>query len=436
MQAKRGGKHEPNKNQLAETTSFVDVLAKTLFIILVLTLTVMAPIVIYTQFLISTISLVAYVPPTNVTNTTQSNSTINFTLNTSLKLRTAVPPGARFIRIKAIENGAWELANPQYGYSYTAQDVLAMISQLQPSVLERYISGPVSDPNAPIYSGGPSIANFLNQSMAACSGCTIVARIDLAGGYDPAKAASTLYNLPLAQHLQYLSIDNWGPWARSHSKSDRDNLFKALYAEGWKGIAVNECGGYVSSDNYATFADSCVSDGGSTWQNWQINTNMLSQIRNSQTDKNIQLVLLYIDFGTPHSGEMYDFDTKLSPDSQANVLTYNIASQQSNYNVDYVYPIVQEFWNANLHTTSHNGPYGGQTLYRVMLWLMNQYNPANGNEISCSYQGNCNNHIPSSNWSCVGQNPSCGTNNCGPNANGQTGDCSSGTQENCAVQYC
>ncbi len=307
-----------------------------------------------------------------------ANALIRQNILSGTSLGTGVPPGNRFVRIRVTEGGAWQLNNPQYGYSYTAPVVISMIQQLQPTVLERYISGPAPNFGAnPIYSGGPSLTNFLNESEAACGGCAIVPRVDLETPDPIGQAQSDIAMNPhLLVPLQYLSLDNWAPWASGKSPQEINALFKALYGQGWQGIGVNDCGGYHDAYGNATWADSCVNDGGSNWQKWTINQGQLSQVQNDPT---IKLVLLYIAFPPP----MKDFNNSLSPDGEANVLTYNIASQQIANNVTYVYPIVQEFWNANLHTTSPTGPYNGNSIFTTMLCLMDHYNAVPGSP-SCS----------------------------------------------------
>jgi hypothetical protein len=87
------------------------------------------------------------------------------------------------------------------------------------------------------------------------------------------------------------------------------------------------------------------------------------------SEPNIKLALLYIDFPKP----MNQF-VLLSPDQEAQIMTDNIASAQSSGGFYFVYPIVQSFWDSEKQTTSPGGPYQGETVYTVMLRLMQQYN--------------------------------------------------------------
>jgi hypothetical protein len=64
----------------------------------------------------------------------------------------------------------------------------------------------------------------------------------------------------------------------------------------------------------------------------------------------------------------------LSPDEEAQILTDNVASAQSSDGFYFVYPIVQSFWDSHNPTTSSGGPYQGESIYTVMLQLMQRYN--------------------------------------------------------------
>jgi hypothetical protein len=243
-----------------------------------------------------------------------------------------------------------------------------MISDLKPDVLERYVTGAQAlNTTVPVQPGNPPMtaSQFLNASMAAC-GCYIIPRLSL-DEYDKGtlfKTAENLLSLPVYPRIAYLSLDNWAGFNRnsSHTPAIIQSLFKQLYAEGWRGIGVNDCGGFYVDYGYATWADFCISENG-----WVPNSSQLAQLK---SEPNIKLYLLYIDF----PNFMQDF-VALPVDQQASILANNIAPAQSQQGFMFVYPIVQNFWDSSKETTTQGGPYHGETIYVLMRSLMNQYNP-------------------------------------------------------------
>ena len=270
------------------------------------------------------------------------------------------PPGTRFVRIRALEsNSAWPLKN------LTAQQVLNVISDIKPDALERYVSGP-QNPSAtvPVAPGSPpmTVGEFLNASMSACK-CYIIPRLSL-GSYDSGRLltqSANLLTLPVYPMMRYLSLDNWKPFAASHSSDEIKGMFQKLYAQGWAGIGLNECDGYSPSYGYATFADFCVST--NTWE-----PNII-QLTGLKAESNIGLRLLYIDF--PQA--MANFSA-LSPTQEADILAHNLAPVQSKDGFLFVYPIVQGIWDSTTRFTPSGSAYGGKSIYEVMKGLMGQYN--------------------------------------------------------------
>lgn len=279
----------------------------------------------------------------------------------------ASPPGNRFIRIRAWEGG-WALPG------YNAQQVLAMILDLRPNVLERYISGGFN-PNAtvPVANGEPqmTIVQFLNASLQACAAesCYIIPRISLAD-YNSGKLYNEslqFLNLPVYPRITFLSLDDWSQFATTHTQSQIQSMFQTLYAQGWQGIGVNDAGGYYSAYGYASFADFGIITNSST-NPWTPNLKALQQLKN---DTSIKRELLYIDF----PDQMTSFNASLTPDQEANVLSYNITSIQSKNDFTFVYPIIQGFWDSTEHITSLNSTWAGASIYDVENDLMDEYNP-------------------------------------------------------------
>ena len=288
------------------------------------------------------------------TTTSTSTTSVSTSTTTTIAGQTS-PSGHRFIRIRALgPNSGWALPG------YDAQQVLSMISQLKPDVLERYTDGS-QNPNAPVpvAPGSPpmTVGEFLNASMQACN-CYIIPGASL-NEYDKGTffaTAQSLLSLPVYPPFTFLSLDSWHAFSTNHTSDQVKAMFQQLYSQGWAGIGVNACGRYFSSYGYATFSDFCVRT-----VNWQPDTTTLASIR---TEPNIKLDLLYIDF--PREMQLF---TSLSGDQEAQILTNNIGPAQSSDGFEFVYPVVQSFWDSNAHSTS-----GGASIYSVMQGMMAQYN--------------------------------------------------------------
>ena len=295
--------------------------------------------------------------PSTTTSTTSTSTTASTTTTSSAQ---SAPPGTRFIRIRALNpRSAWALPG------YDAQQVLSMITQLKPGALERYTTGR-QNPNAqvPVAPGSPPMTagEFLNESMRACN-CYIIPGVSLYE-YDHGTFFSTsqaLLGLPVYPKMQYLSLDKWHDFNQNHSSDEVKGMFQQLYSQGWAGIGVNANGGYFPTYGYATFSDFRIDP-----SNWQPDMANLATVK---SESNVKVVLLYIDFPRP-----MDQFAALSPDQEAQILTDNIAPAQSSDGFYFVYPIVQAFWDSNNHVTAPGGPYGGASIYSVMMGLMQQYN--------------------------------------------------------------
>ncbi len=306
------------------------------------------------------------------------SSWINTILNLTNLSRTThtAPPGNVFIRIRPLDiecnrcsgNAIWALPN------YYAENVISLVAYMKPDVLERYTDGPL-DANmlVPTAPGDPkmNVAQFLNASMQACN-CYMMPRVGLLIGVANAVAqANALYNFPVKPKMRYLSLSDWGPFVKNNSAANITKLFTELYAQGWKGIGINGCGGDIpNASPYATFADVCV-DG----NNWLPSEPELD-IAHSQ--KNIKKAIMYIDF--PSLAQKF---SELSPDQQANALnTLAYLQSKDNYTLNYNMLQVISFntlQNGTLYDTSNiftskNSQWGGKSLAKVIKYLQKQYN--------------------------------------------------------------
>jgi len=279
-----------------------------------------------------------------------------------------VPTGNRMIRIRVWDDG-WVLPK------YNAQQIIQMISTLKPDVLERYVSDNIQ-PNAlvPVAKGSQqmTVAQFLNASMSACAAenCYIIPRLGL-GLYDKGKLFSTseaLLSMPVYPKMRLVSLDDWANFSTTHTPQQIISMFQQLYAQGWSGIGVNDCGGYFTAYGYASWADFGIhtKPGRSIW------TPALSTLTLIQSDHSIKRALLYIDFNS----QMLPFNNTLTPDQEAAVLAYNLTATQATFGITFVYPILQDFWNSFQHVTSQNSPWKGASLFTVQDELIAQYNPS------------------------------------------------------------
>jgi hypothetical protein len=286
-----------------------------------------------------------------------------------------------YARLRPLQNKGTKNLNATWflnaASAYTAQDVLAMIREIKPNVLERYISGPF-DPNdvVPVAPGEPpmTIAGFLNASMAAgAPGCIITPRLSLDDLYDTTSCpwsteftncfwatAHNLFNLPVSPPIRTVSLDNWSEFSDSHSAAEIGDVLKKMAAMGWEHIACNYVGGNANSYGIADIGMFGV----------DVHNGFepkLSRYGTIITNASIDRVLLYIDFPKQMDGFL-----QLDPDARANKLL-QIGAWQATYDFTFVWPVLQGRWDSTRIFTTPGGPYGGASLYKVMLDAMKHY---------------------------------------------------------------
>jgi hypothetical protein len=288
-------------------------------------------------------------------------------------------PKGNYVRLRPLQNrGTSGIDDDYWQYDdYTAQDVLKMIEKLQPTELERYISGPFNpDTLVPVDSGEPpmTVAEFLNASMAAgAPGCTISPRVSLEVLWNKDcpwsteftncfyAVADNLYNLPIDPPIRTISLDNWGGFSKTYSDEVIEGILTNLVAMGWERIAANYIGG-----NRNSYGIVKVGMFGVDHDTYDAKMSAYDAI---VANESIEDVLLYIDFRNPAEA----FSTN-HPDFQAAEL-YEIAAAQVSNDYTFVYPVIgADFWDVNNVFTSSNGPYGGMSLFDVMVDAMRTYN--------------------------------------------------------------
>lgn len=283
-------------------------------------------------------------------------------------------PDGIYIRIRSLSNRGkrgqaahWDPTN------YNAQQILTLITDLKPNVLERYTDGRL-DPEAPVpvaLGQAPmNVRKFLDASMrAGAPGCIITPRLTLEE-YDKGTLFSTaqnLYDFPISPPMRILSLDNWSAFSDSHTPEQIRELFTKLKAQGWQYFAVNMVGGLRSSQGFAAIAEFGIKRELGFTPN-------LDKLQRMKADPAIKKHLLYIDFPS----QARDF-MKLTPDERADTLVNKIAAVQQKEGFTFVWPILQGEWDSTRISTTRDGRYSGSSLFEVMKKAVSKYPPPSGN---------------------------------------------------------
>ncbi len=249
---------------------------------------------------------------------------------------------------------------------YTTHDILKLIEDLKPDVLERYIAGS-QDPDLllPASKGHSqmNVIEFLNASMkAGAPGCIITPRVSL-HLYDMGifwSTCSNLYNLPIDPPMRTISLDNWGDFGKRKAHSDATiiKMLKRLKKQGWEHIAANYIGGHVRSDDIIEIGEF----GSDNSKNFEPKLTKLAKLKQ---EKSITQILMYIDF----PGQVNEF-MEFPPDRRADILIKKIHAAQAKHNFSFVWPILQDRWQSTKVFTSKTGPYKGASLYELMKSVM------------------------------------------------------------------
>jgi hypothetical protein len=272
-----------------------------------------------------------------------------------------------YIRIRPLSNRGQRTRPAKWDpVGYTAQDILGMIADLQPTVLERYTDGRMMrDDPVPVAEGEPpmTVLEFLNASMkAGAPGCIITPRVSF---HEYAmgtlfSTAQSLYDLPLDPPMRILSLDNWGNINKDGlSQDELRTIFETLAAQGWHHIAVNMVGGLHDPMGYAEIAEFGVLKN----ERYMPNLTKLSRMKELPY---LRKHLLYIDF----PGQIAGFLETYGPDERADHLVKVLAGLQEREGYTFVWPILQGKWDSTQLHTSPKGPYKGASLYEVMKQAM------------------------------------------------------------------
>lgn len=276
--------------------------------------------------------------------------------------KAGIPEGIQ-IRIRTLSNRGQRSRPAKWdSEQYNAQDILEMISELRPQVLERYTDGPI-DPEyqVPVAPGQPPMTalEFLNASVkAGAPGCIITPRVSLKD-YEKGtffETAQSLFDLPVTPRMRILSVDNWGDFHKAgHSLEEVREMFEKLRAQGWEHIAVNMVGGVHDPLGYPSFAEfGVLKDEGFVPD--------FEKLDRMKALGYLEKQLLYIDF----PGQVVKFKADFGPDERADHLVNVLGGQQKAKGYIFVWPILQGPWDSKDLFTTAEGKYRGASLYEVM----------------------------------------------------------------------
>ena len=281
---------------------------------------------------------------------------------------------------------------------YYAEDVIDIIEDLQPTCLERFITGQGNDGpgmKVPTRPGNPEMTfeEFLQKSMdAGAPGCHIVPKLDLtwlgnvkARGDDPMndettfwRSARTFYNLDINPPIRTVCLDCWNNFRTNFTTdAERTSILQKLKEIGYTELQLNYTGANGVNNTLIDVAKWNIQT-----SNWTVNTSALNTFK---TWSNLKKYLLYIDY----PGAMRSFveahteregrsvmGAKETPicgtaDQMADVLISNIVNREEELGFSFVYPFFQTGYDPSTFITRPEGKYKGKTMYQIqkeLLW--------------------------------------------------------------------
>jgi hypothetical protein len=198
------------------------------------------------------------------------------------------PVWTRAIRLPAFGNHS-EWVQP----GYNAQQILAMISDLRPTLLDRYIGGyQVLTRPVPVCTGCKpmDVLQFLQASENA-SGAQIMAAISL-WNFDNGTLFSitkTMLTIPVNPPIRMLSLDDYSGWIQAHTSTQLTSILNTLHKEGWTYIEAGGCGSHGGiAAGVTNYASVCFR----YWQ-WAVSPNSVGAWK---SDSSIKFILGTQDF--------------------------------------------------------------------------------------------------------------------------------------------
>ena len=269
-------------------------------------------------------------------------------------------PNGIYVRIDALDNPMKHGGTARWApKNHDAHDILKMIAELKPDVLDRFMNG-AQNPSVevPVKPGSPkmTVIQFLNASAkAGAPGCRLVPKIHLNSVWPETyrlKTAENLLKLPVTPRITAISLDCYfsdkKPGAKERSRV-RLMKFKKM---GWVDMGFNFSGGRKETFGLGSFAY--------VIPNAQWKPAFLDILKREKIKRRL------VHFDYPPQIKRFG---KLPPDKQAHILD-KLSAQQKNRGYRLVYPILYSGYDATKKVTSKKGPYKGETVYQVIKKLI------------------------------------------------------------------
>jgi hypothetical protein len=273
---------------------------------------------------------------------------------------TAEMPDGIYVRIDALDHPMRGGGMAQWApKDHDAQDILKMIRELRPDVLDRFMNGS-QNPNmlVPVKPGSPkmTVVEFLNAcAKAGTPGCRIVPKIHLNRVW-PEKyrqsASRNLLSLKVNPPITAVSFDGYFSDKNEVPRARCRERLQAFQKMGWQDLGFNFSGGKKATFGLASFAYVIPND--------QWKPAFLSVLK----QEDVKTRLVHFDY----PGQIERF-RELSPDRQAHIID-DLSRTQWKRNYRFVYPILYSGYDATKQVTSKKGPYKGATVYAVIKQLI------------------------------------------------------------------
>ena len=271
----------------------------------------------------------------------------------------AVPTNIRGVYVRIITYGS-AFKNEWGPDKHNAQDILKMIGELKPDVLNRFITGK-KDPQlkVPVAPGQPemTLAQFMTAAMqAGAPGCSIAPKVHLNEIWSDdyrMDAARSLRAMPITPALTMLDLDCWFKKNSTHEADKK--LLQSFREMGWRDLTFNP-GPYKSAHGYATCVMTYMSE-----KNWRVPSKKIEALKKH----GIPVPLLHIDY--PYQIRLF---AALPPDRQAEIMT-QIQAAQAKEGFRFIYPVLMgEHYDSTRIFTSKKGPWHGVSMYEVIKQLI------------------------------------------------------------------
>jgi hypothetical protein len=267
----------------------------------------------------------------------------------------------RYIRLRTIGTTGWQ---DQYaGVSYSPQDILNIITDLQPTLLERYING-LPNGGSPDYvlPGGMNIVDFLDSSVkAGAIGCYMTPRLGCELIYNNGGDTTAFFDLsskyldfPVKAPWREVSVDNFAQLSQQYPTMV-ESVLQELYSQGWNSVGVTDFDSYWKDYGLATF----TLVGFDKSNNWQVKAQLINAIR--ENSPNIKTIIGTIDYPGP-TEDLLNIYNNQGGDAVANIIRY-IFQNQNQYGYIYSPDILMDdsvIWD------SMRLSYSGGTLYDLI----------------------------------------------------------------------